>query len=126
MLLTNTIYDNDILDFLRDVFLFNSSVKDMNPTVLYKKDSDYIIEAKTLGVSPEDINISLYKDIITISGESENEYSDKSFNVKINVEIGKDIMDSIENINYKTINGITYVILKMKQKASSDIQINRI
>ena len=40
MFLTNTIFDDNIFDFLRDDFLFNSSVKDMNPTVFYKKDND--------------------------------------------------------------------------------------
>lgn len=126
MFLTNTIFDDNIFDFLRDEFLFNSSVKDMNPTVFYKKENDYIVEAKTLGVSPDDIKISLDRNILTIFGESKNEYSDKSFNVKIKVKIGEDIFKSIEKIDYKSENGITYVILRMKQTLDSDIEIRKI
>lgn len=126
MFLTNTIFDNSIFDFLRDDFLFNSSVKDMNPTVFYKKDSDFIIEAKTLGVSPEDINIKLEDDILSVTGETKNEYSDKSFNVQIKIRIGQDILEGIEKIDYTSKNGITYVILRMKKKSDSTIEISKI
>lgn len=126
MFLTNTIFDDNIFDFLRDDFLFNSSVKDMNPTVFYKKDNDYIIEAKTLGITPDDIKITLDKNILTISGESKNEYSDKAFNAQIKVKIGEDILNSIEKIDYKSENGITYVILRVKQTPESTVEIQRI
>ena len=126
MFLTNTIFDDNIFDFLRDDFLFNSSVKDMNPTVFYKKDNDYIIEAKTLGITPDDIKVTLDKNILTISGESKNEYSDKAFNAQIKVRIGEDILNSIEKIDYKSENGITYVILRVKQTPESTVEIQRI
>lgn len=126
MLFSNTIFDEGIFDFLRDDFLFNSSVKDMVPTAFYKKDNDYIIEAKTLGISPDDVKVSLDGDILTISGESKNEYSDKAFNAQIKVRIGKDILNDIDKIDYKSQNGVTYVILKMKQTANSTIEIKRI
>lgn len=126
MFLTNTIFDDNIFNFLRDDFLFNSSVKDMNPTVFYKKDNDYIIEAKTLGITPDDIKVTLDKNILTISGESKNEYSDKAFNAQIKVRIGEDILNSIEKIDYKSENGITYVILRVKQTPESTVEIQRI
>lgn len=126
MFLTNTIFDNNIFDFLKEDFLFNSSVKDMNPTVFYKKDSDFIVEAKTLGVSPEDINIKLEGDVLSLTGETKNEYSDKSFNVRIKVRIGKDILGDIEKIDYKSENGITYIILRMKKEIDTEIEINKI
>ena len=126
MFLTNTIFDNSIFDFLRDDFLFNSSVKDMNPTVFYKKDSDFIIEAKTLGVSPDDIIIKLEDDILSLTGETKNEYSDKSFNIKIKVRIGQDILNDIEKIDYKSKDGVTYIILRMKNKSESTIEIKKI
>lgn len=126
MFLTSKIFDDNIFDFLRDDYLFNSSVKDMNPTVFYKKDNDYIIEAKTLGISPDDIKVTLDENILIISGESKNEYSDKAFNAKIKVKIGDDILSLVEKIDYKSENGLTYVILRMKQAPSSNIEIKRV
>ncbi len=126
MFLTSKIFDDNIFDFLRDDYLFNSSVKDMNPTVFYKKDNDYIIEAKTLGISSDDIKVTLDENILIISGESKNEYSDKAFNAKIKVKIGDDILSLVEKIDYKSENGLTYVILRMKQAPSSNIEIKRV
>lgn len=125
MFLTNTIFDNNIFDFLRDDFLFNSSVKDMNPTVFYKKDSNFIIEAKTLGISPDDVNVKLDDDIMCVTGETKNEYSDKSFNVQIKIRIGKDIIKGLESIDYTSKNGVTYIILKMKKDTESTIKVNK-
>lgn len=126
MFLTNTIFDHNIFDFLSDEFLFNSSVKDMSPAAFYKKDSDFIIEAKTLGVSPDDVNVKLESDVLSVTGETKNEYSDKSFNVQIKVRIGQDILKNVEKIDYTSKNGITYVILKMKKISNSPVKISKI
>ena len=126
MFLTNRIFDDNLLDFSHNDFIFNSSVKDMSPTAFYKKDNDYIIEAKTLGISPDDIKVSVDENILLISGETKNEYSEKNFNVKIKVVVGEEILNNIQSIEYKSNNGITYVILKMKEKKTNNIFIKKI
>lgn len=126
MLWSNTIFNEDIFKFLRDDFFFNSSVRDMNPTAYYKKGTDYIIEAKTLGIDGNDITVTLDNNIITISGETQNEYGGKSFNANLRVKLEKEIIDGIDTIDYMSKNGITYVFIHMKEVDTSGIQINKI
>lgn len=126
MFLTNAFFNDNIFKFIDDEFFFNSSVRDMSPTVYYKKENDYIIEVKTLGIDKENINVKLEDNILSVSGENKNEYNDKSFNVNIKVRLGKDLISNIESIDYTSKNGITYVFIKMKKSKTSTIKINKI
>ena len=49
-------------------FLFNSSVKDMQPYTVYRKDKDFIIEVKTRVIAPEDVQVALNYNILEIAG----------------------------------------------------------
>lgn len=126
MFLTNAVLERDIFEFLRDGFFFNSPVRDMSPTAYYKKGSDYIIEVKTLGINESDICVKLDGNILTVSGESKNEYNDKSFNANIRVRLEKEIVDRIETIDYTSKNGVTYVFIHMKELNEKQIKISRI
>lgn len=120
MLFTDSIFS----PFLKmNDFLFNSTVKDMQPYSVYKKDSNIIIEVKTLGINPDDISVALTDNILTISGESHNNYSDKSFNTNISFSIDDDFLSKIENISYKSFNGLTYVTLQLKTEQKNQINI---
>ena len=74
----------------------------------------------------DDIKISVDGNVLLISGETKNEYSEKNFNVKIKVVVGEEILNNIQSIEYKSNNGITYVILKMKEKKTNNIFIKKI
>ncbi len=122
----NTIFNYNIFEFLRDDFFFNSSVIDTNPIVCYKKEKDYIVEVKTLGIDKNDINVKLDGNILIVSGESKNKYNDKPFNANIKVRLRKELLNDIENIDYTSKNGITYVFIRMKETHSDGIKINKI
>lgn len=126
MFFTNKVFNNDIFEFLNDDFFFNSPVQDMNPVTYYQKGRDYIIEVKTLGINKSDINVALNNDILTISGESKNEYNDKSFNTNVKVKLGKSLIDNAESIDYTSKNGVTYVFIHTKKSQSDAIKINKI
>ena len=64
--------------------------------------------------------------IITISGETQNEYRGQSFNANLRVKLEKEIIDGIDTIDYMSKNGITYVFIHMKEVDTSGIQINKI
>jgi len=118
--------DTDFFDMLADEFFFNSSVKDMKPYVIYKKDGNYIIEVKTLGINEDDISIKLDDDVLEICGETKNEFSNIPFNIKLKLRMSDKVVNSLKEINYKVKNGLTYIYLKMIEPKSSKIKINKI
>lgn len=126
MFFTNKIWPYTFASFLQDDFIFNSSVKDMQPYTMYKKDGEYILEVKTLGIRPEDISVTLDDKILTIKGETQNEYNDDSFNTQIKLSIADDLINKLDSIDYKSRDGLTYVILKMKKSKEQSIKINKV
>ena len=126
MYLTNRIFNDDIFKFLDDSFFYTSPVRDMNPVTYYKKDKDYIAEFKTLGINSSDVNVKLEDDKLTVSGETKNEFNDKSFSTNITISLDRKVVNEIESIDYKSQNGLTYVFLRMKESQSSKIKINKI
>lgn len=120
-MMMNEIFDN-FFEYLKD----DSSVIDTNPIVCYKKEKDYIIEVKTLGIDKNDINVKLNGDILIVSGESKNKYNEKPFNANIKIRLDKGLLKDVENIDYTSNNGITYVFIRMKEIRSDGIKINKI
>lgn len=117
---------NNLIDpFLTlESFIFNSSVKDMQPYNVYKKNKDYVIEVKTLGINPEDINVKLIDNTLEINGETQNPYGNKPFNTKISLSIDTGILSKLKKIVYKSKNGLTYITLITNEK-ESDICIEK-
>lgn len=117
---------NNLIDpFLTlESFIFNSSVKDMQPYNVYKKNKDYVIEVKTLGINPEDINVKLIDNTLEINGETQNPYGNKPFNTKISLSIDTGILSKLKKIVYKSKNGLTYITLITNEK-ESDIRIEK-
>lgn len=106
-------------------FLFNSSVKDMQPYATYKQENAIIIEVKTLGINPENISVTLDNNLLRIAGETASAYSDKSFNTKLDLRLDDDLMTKIERIKYKSLNGLTYITLVLKKENPSQINIEQ-
>lgn len=118
--------DNIITPFLKmEDFLFNSTVKDMQPYTVYKKDNNYIIEVKTLGIDSEDVNVTLEENVLQINGETHNNYSDKTFNTNIKFRIEEELFNKIQNIEYTSANGLTYVTLILKKEKTNRIKITK-
>lgn len=113
----------DFIDLID--FYFNSTVKDMQPYTIYKKDNSYIIEIKTLGINPNDINVKLeeQESILYITGETKNKYSKTPYNVNIKLRVTKDILNSLKQVNYTSENGITYVTLMLKDRSKNKIPV---
>lgn len=118
--------DNIFAPFLKmEDFLFNSTVKDMQPYTVYQKDNSYIIEVKTLGISPEDVNVTLEENVLQINGETHNNYSDKTFNTNIKFRMDSGLFQKIQDITYSSINGLTYITLSLKKEVSNTIKITK-
>ena len=54
------------------------------------------------------------------------EYEGNKYTQHIELPISENVMSDIENINYKTVNGLTYIYIEMKSPEKKKVKINRV
>mgnify|MGYP001002061733 CR=1 FL=1 len=111
--------------FLKPMHLkFNCINQDMRPIYFEKTKNGYKATCRSVGISAKDISVTLKEDYIHLEGKSimdEHEYS-----TSCDIPLLDDIRDNIENIRYKTENGITIIYINTKKKIKQMIDIQRI
>lgn len=115
---------NDLFSyFARTTNIFHSPVKDMDPTKCYTVDDGYIIVCKTLGISPDDVKISIDEDanrmsypILKIEGSTKIESID--FENSVNLAIQLNCKEELDAIDYTVRDGLTIVHIKTKARTS--------
>lgn len=118
----------NLLDWQAGSYSYTRPILDSKPYQIIKdrdgKKSTIIFNA--LGISKSDIKISVERqkgqDYLTISGETKNELSSKTYNVS-----GQFIIDSneINEIDWDCENGILTIEIKFKEMEKSNIKINK-
>ena len=99
---------------------FNRPVADMHPFKAIRKDNDWIIVVNTLGLSKEDVRISVDRKkgnpypILKIEGSKKLEALDFENSISIGIQMNFD-EDEIESIKYEVKNGLTTVLVKTKE-----------
>ena len=128
-------FDNDFLGFgTPHLDFYNcAGTRDISPAVWKKnnslKDSDYdeyTAICRSVGVQPQDVKISVpnEENIIKVCGETKTNWT--TYNFSCELPIAKAIMDSIEKIECRSENGLSYITLKVKKaedKPKFDIEI---
>lgn len=80
---------------------------------------------RTVGIAPEDVKVTVDdSDNIIVKGETE--YEGEKYTQYFEIGTVHDIMCNIEKIDYKTLNGLTYIYLTVKVPESKKIEINKI
>lgn len=84
----------------------------------------YQLVLNTLGIRPEDIDINLNKDVLAISGKTENKTIEftNSVNYKFNIH---NIKNDLLEVNYEVQDGLTVVDLILKKNKADNIKIKR-
>lgn len=122
----------DFLD-LEDIFGFGKPLdliyntgktKDMNPAYWSKTDKGYKAICRTVGIAPEDVKIEINDYNIVVSGETE--YEGNVYNTSYKLPVSKEIIGDIKSIDYKTLNGLTYIYLFVETPEKKQIKINKI
>ena len=104
--------------------IFNSIVKDMLPSYWTKKDDKtYMCVVKTLGISPEDINVEETDYGLKVSGETELE--GYTYNTFLELPIAESIMNEIEKIKVSSKNGLTFITLILNRPERKRIVIEK-
>lgn len=103
---------------------FNSCVKDMLPSYWEKKeDNKYICTVKTLGINPEDVEVTIEDYGLKVTGETElNGYK---YNTSFELPIAESIMNDIKEIDVSSKNGLTFITLKLNIPEKKKIKINK-
>ena len=104
--------------------------KDMSP-VFWQTLSDengkkigYRATCRTVGISPDDVKVSLKDNNIVVEGRTE--FSQESvYDCYYEIPVADSVVSDIEKINYKTENGLTYVTVLVKEPIKSNILIER-
>lgn len=88
------------------------------------KDVGYKCVCRTVGINEEDIKITLEDYGICVQGETT--YEGNTYTQYIELPISKDLIANIESINYKSINGLTYIYLLMKEPKKNKVSICKV
>ena len=112
-----SVFNNDFFDELMySVFgkpeglIFNAGgTKDMMPSVWseMKDKNGYKCVCRTVGISPDDVKVTLNGNRIHVSGKTK--YEDDEYNTTYDLPLSKDVASNIESIKYKTANGLTHI-----------------
>ena len=84
----------------------------------------YCAICRTVGISPDDVKVEAKDFGFTVSGETE--YEGEKYTQYFELPISSEIMSNIEELKYKTVNGLTYIYLYMKKKEKNSLKIEKI
>ena len=114
------------LDFDKEFYRFTRNLKDMYPYEIVRKDNRATIIHNVVGLSKDDIKISLERegkiDYLVISGEKKNEITDKIYKVDSRFTINVDEITE-EGIEWEVKDGLLYVYITFKKPEKPSIKI---
>ncbi len=114
------------LDFDKEFYRFTRNLKDMYPYEIVKKDNRATIIHNVVGLSKDDIKISLERegkiDYLVISGEKKNEITNKIYKVDSRFTINVDEITE-EGIEWEVKDGLLYVYIAFKKPEKPSIKI---
>ena len=123
-------------DFLNDGFftlgfdrprnlIFNTpGTKDIHPACWEETENGYKAICRTVGINPDDVVVDVKEHCILVSGKTECDGI--KYSTSYELPISEDILANIRNVEYKTINGITYIYLNVIRPEKREIKAVRI
>lgn len=110
--------------FDNNSYWFSRPLKDMYPYTYQVVDGKGRLILNTLGVSPEDIDISVNADpngtqLLAIKGKT------KKYDREYSVSMSFKVKDKVKNIDWETADGVTALFIEFEKPALPDVKINR-
>lgn len=110
-------YFDDMFEKLRNSF--TRPVMDQKPFSCYETDGGFIITVNTLGIDPKNLNISLSYDkgrvYPTLKIKGETSIDSINFTNKVDLALLLKIDSKIKDIQYKSENGLTRILVKLDE-----------
>jgi HSP20 family molecular chaperone IbpA len=104
--------------------IFNCKTKDQMPSCWEKTETGFKATCRTVGITPEDVKITIENDCIKVSGETKTE--DYTYNCSYELPVIEEVLNNIKSIKYKTANGLTFINLEVDLPKRKDIKIEQI
>lgn len=105
--------------------MFNvAGTKDMYPTNWVRTEDGYRCVCRTVGVNPEDVVVEVENNYILVSGEST--YDNQTYNVSYKIPVANQTMNNIQEINYETKNGLTFIYVVTRLPEIKQIEVKRL
>lgn len=130
----NDLFDDDLLKigfgFPISIKYNTAGTKDMMPAVWEDYNNDkgekigYKAICRTVGIDESDVKLEIKNNSLIVNGETE--YEGSKYTQYVELPIVEDVMSNIENVEYKTKNGITYIYLKVKTPEKRQVAIKKI
>ncbi len=122
-----------MLDF-DDVFSFfgtpstviynTAGTKDMKPIAWTKTKTGYKSVCRTVGINPDDLKVEITTHSVRINGKTK--YEDEEYSVNYEAPIAKEIISNIDKVEYKSLNGLTYIYITLKKSVENNIKAIKI
>lgn len=121
---TNDFYE-DFFNFgkVMDLAFNTGNTKDMNPAYWSKTEDGYKATCRTVGIAPEDVKVDFVNSKIIVEGKTECEGD--LYETKYKIPVSYVVASNIEKINYKTLNGMTYIYIRLKEPKQNEILIEK-
>lgn len=86
-----------------------AGTKDVFPSRWSEMENEegYKCVCRTVGIDPEDVEVTLNDNKIHVSGETE--FEGVKYDTRYDLPLSRDILSNIKNIKFKSLNGLTYI-----------------
>lgn len=113
-----------LLDFDRDFYNFNRSIKDMSPYQIKRYKDHTTLVHNVVGIKKEDLHINLEPDrnttYLVITGETKNDVLGSTYNVNSRFSVNK---DEVSKVEWEVKDGLLYVDIFYKEPEKVNIEI---
>lgn len=119
-------FDDDFMRiFDKPIVRYNSAkTKDMSPMSWHKTDKGYKCACRSVGVAPDDVHVTVTSNSIKVKGETK--YDGETYSIDYECSVAKDVINNIEKVGYKSLNGMTYIYITVKKPVENTIKVTRI
>lgn len=101
---------------------FNTNgTKDMSPAYWKKTDNGYEAVCRTVGISPEDVKVSIDGNNICVNGVTT--YGSNAYDCSYELPVADSIIELIDSVEYTSKDGLTYIYLNLIQPKHREIAI---
>ena len=90
----------------------------------HKTDKGYKCACRSVGVAPDDVHVTVTSNSIKVKGETKCD--GETYSIDYECSVAKDVINNIEKVEYKSLNGMTYIYITVKKPVENAIKVTRI